>query len=49
MTLNFCCKNSRSMTKRKNVFLMTDLGLKEASIKNTIIERFFPKNDLNNA
>ncbi len=27
MTFNFCCKNSRSMTKRKNVFLMTDLGL----------------------
>ena len=27
MTLNFCCKNSRSMTKRKNVFLMTDLSL----------------------
>ena len=25
--LNFYCKNSRSMTKRKNVFLMTDLGL----------------------
>ena len=30
MTFNFCCKNSRSMTKRKNVFLMTDLGLKTA-------------------
>lgn len=28
MMLNFfCCKNSRNITKRKHVFLVTDLGL----------------------